>query len=611
MCKLQENGSVIPAGHKTADGTDTDSNGQLTDHEVTLHEVAVRVHSAFNGQTRKVPLEILWTRKIAEDTPLANHVSMIKEKLYGADKHTLKKFEGGDTWQNFRPELEHSRLLNLKGQSEPFDAHSRELADMTSNAIDLLQCMIQQRADSYVPLNEDKHSRKVWTQPVIIVQGDAAGILLQKARARANGTRSTKSKVVPCLSPVYAEVMDEFGLTGVATYPVFMGSWWMALSLHEFDDWRQDYLSILDYTFFFEYNVDQATGSTSLSPLGEQVAAVWDMPDLPQELQTRRSHMLCSMAFFDLKRRHEAEFRNQNSDGCTVWVHKDRDTWRDFKALDSGGYPHYLSFALGAAGRDDMMLAGLVNDWIDLGPDLRYQECNQSVFALTRGSLAMNDLAQCYERTIWMINASFISEERHAGCISIVAACIWSLCAHRHDVWRYYSLAYDTCSALQSLDLYKIAELADCYTPDFTLINLSDAKMIDVPRRSYSYQVHINHTEHKGSILLHTTICDAVKSGLLPASVINYQIILPLLLRTGQIDDSTFLSYMDHHYCTHFAEIMRSGHRDGFSHAYSRAIAALVMEEWWSGLYFAIGIGSLIEAQPDHIANDRTHQATS
>ncbi|KAF7943864.1 uncharacterized protein EAE97_005934 [Botrytis byssoidea] len=337
------------------------------------------------------------------------------------------------------------------------------------------------------------------------------------------------------------------------------------------------------------------------------MAAIWDMPELSRKLQIRRSHMLCSMAFFNLKRRHESDFLNQDTDGRTVWIHKDRDIWRDFKALDSAGYSHYFSYALGAPRRDDMMLAGLVNDWIDLGPDLRYQECNQSVFALTRGSLTINDLTKCYERTVWMLNASFDSEERHVGCNGIVGTCIWQLSNHRHDLWRYYSLAYDNCSVAQQLDLYKIANLADCYASDFTPRTLSDAKAISISRQDYPYRVRVNEIEHKGSIMLHTAVCDAVKSELLPASVIDYQIVLPLLLRTGQIDEATFLSYMDHHYCDHFADIMRYGHADRFSHAYARAIAALVMEGWWSGIYLAISIGSLIEAQPDHIANDRPH----
>lgn len=172
-------------------------------------------------------------------------------------------------------------------------------------------------------------------------------------------------------------------------------------------------------------------------------------------------------------------------------------------------------------------------------------------------------------------------------------------------MWRYYSLAHDNCSVAQQLDLYKLANPADFYASNFTPRTLSDAKAISIPRQDYSYHVRVDKIEHKGSITLHTTVCDAVKSELISASVIDYQIVLPLLLRTGQIDEAAFLSDIDQHYCDHFVDIMRSGHADGFSHAYVYAIAVLVMEGWWSGIYLAIGIGSLIEAQPDHIANDR------
>ena len=54
---------------------------------------------------------------------------------------------------------------------------------------------------------------------------------------------------------------------------------------------------------------------------------------------------------------------------------------------------------------------------------------------------------------------------------------------------------------------------------------------------------------------------------------------------------------------------MRSGHANDFARPYGKAIAALTMEQWWHGMYFAIGAGSLIEAQPDRIAGDRAHPA--
>ncbi|TGO39667.1 hypothetical protein BHYA_0049g00020 [Botrytis hyacinthi] len=619
MIVLHEEGQVVPAERRIVvepegcsgqshiislitniAGVDDDSS--FANHKMIVPEVATRIH---NGKTLNIPLEVLWTRKSAEHTPLANHVSSIKKGSYVASEHTPYQHGGEQSWNFERFELR--KMVEFGMQSRPSDTHSIELMEMTSNAIDSLRDIIRQRAKRSKPLDKSNRVNRVWAQPIAIVQGDAVDMMLQRAWMGANSGHSTKSKVVSCHSPLYAEVMDEFGLTGVANYPVFMSTWWISLLMHDFDDWRQDYLAILDYNFFLEYNLDQVTGAQFLSPLGKDMAAIWDMPELSNELQIRRSHMLCSMAFFDLKRRHESDFLNQDTDGRTVWIHKDRDVWRDFKALDSAGYSHYFSYALGAPGRDDMMLAGLVNDWIDLGPDLRYQECNQSVFALTRGSLTINDLTQCYERTVWMLNASFDSEERHVGYNGIVGTCVWQLGNHRHDLWRYYSLAYDNCSVAQQLDLYKIANLADCYASDFTPRTLSDTKVISLPRKDYSYHVRVDNFEHQGSIMLHKTVCDAVKSKLIPASVIDYQIILPFLLRIGKIDEATFMRYMDRRYCNHFADIMRSGHADGFSHAYARAIAALVMEGWWSGIYFAIGIGSLIEAQPDHIANDRPH----
>ncbi|PHH79854.1 hypothetical protein CDD80_3587 [Ophiocordyceps camponoti-rufipedis] len=197
--------------------------------------------------------------------------------------------------------------------------------------------------------------------------------------------------------------------------PVFLGSWWMRLLLRDFDDWTQDYLSILDYSFFLEYNVDQMGRGPSSDPLMREILALWDMTGLSPELPI---------------------FRSRESTGKTVWVHASRDAFRDFKALDSGGFAHYLSFAPGVAGRDDMMLAGLVNDWVDLGPDLRYQECCQSVFALTRGSLALRDLLSCYERTLWMLNASLVSGERLVGWMTLVGTCVWQLVNHRQDITR-------------------------------------------------------------------------------------------------------------------------------------------------------------------------------
>ncbi|WP_234327116.1 hypothetical protein [Streptomyces sp. NRRL WC-3742] len=49
--------------------------------------------------------------------------------------------------------------------------------------------------------------------------------------------------------------------------------------------------------------------------------------------------------------------------GLAAWVYRDRDTWRDMKAADSGYFTYHLSFLPNHAGRDDMMLTGLVADW--------------------------------------------------------------------------------------------------------------------------------------------------------------------------------------------------------------------------------------------------------
>jgi hypothetical protein len=403
--------------------------------------------------------------------------------------------------------------------------------------------------------------------------------------------------------------MDEFGFSGVAAYPVFsLGSWWMSFLINDFPDWRQDYLAILTYSFYLEYNVDTARlERPDAARFATEVTCVWDMPNLSEDLQIRRSHMACSMAFFDTKRKHEATLRNRPSDGLTAWVHRDRDRWRDFKALDSGGYPHYLSFAKGTPGRDDMMLSGLVNDWVDLGPDLRNEECNQSVLTLTQGSLAMCDLLDCYQRTVWMLNAQFHSDERYAGCMATIGACVWELCNHRQDVWRYYALAFELCTEVKSLDLYRACELADCYTPELLPTNPIRAQISPPDRRRLPYNILIDGKEHSGDIALHRSICDAVRVGLLPRSVVEYQFVIPMLLRQRRISPESFLDYMDRAYCDHFATVLRSGYTCGFEYTYCRAVAALVMEQWWTGMYFAIGAGSLIEAQTGLVAGDRAH----
>ncbi|PFH62939.1 hypothetical protein XA68_10992 [Ophiocordyceps unilateralis] len=559
-------------------------------------EVAARVHSRYEDQ-KPMPFGVLWTRKIIQQSPLATHITNVKEKLYGPG---LQDAPGDD--KTCESAL---KLLIKEARNISSGTHSSDLVDMTENALELLREIMEARGDATAP--SEKHALRKVTARQVSIGDDAVMNILRRARAGANGNCCTKSKVAACTSPAYAEVLEQFGLQGVAAYPVFLGSWWAAHLLGDFDDWRQDYLAILDYSFFFEYNVDKVVLGQSSSALMKEILALWDMPGLSHELRVRRAHMLISLSFFDLKRTHESAFHGRKTDGLTVWVHASRDLFRDFKALDSGCFAHYLSFAPGVAGRDDMMLSGLVNDWVDLGPDLRYQECNQSVFALTRGSLALDDLVRCYERTVWMLNASFVSDQRHVGCMAFVASCVWELINHRQDVWRYYSLAYDVCSALEPLNLDKIANLAECYTTDLKPRKVPDANELSFPYQTYPYLTRVNAIDHEGLVMLPTELCDSVASGLLPKSVIDYQVILPHLLRQGEIGAEVFLSHMDGHYCAHTAAILRSGHRHNFCRPYGRALAALIMHQWRSGLFFAMGIGSLVDATADYIANDRLH----
>ncbi|PHH65693.1 hypothetical protein CDD81_1779 [Ophiocordyceps australis] len=571
-----------------------------TEDEVAPRDVLTRVHQGSPCQDQRIPLAVLWTRKAIRNSPLAKHVSAANKRLYGP-KHSTSKTATQDAI--YPPLLGLKQLAATAMDSEPFSEWSQGLVDMTQNSLSILGEIIKTRTEHKAQLEKPK--RRVWPQS-IAVGDDAAGAMLHQAALASS--RCTKSKVGPCYSPAYVKVMQEFGLAGVATNPVFLGTWWMSLMLQDYNDWRQDYVCMLGYTFYFEYNIDKLPRSKqSSASVMKQVRALWDMPNLAEDLRLRRLHMLCSFDFFDLKRRHEAAFSGHKTDGATAWVHANRDTWRDFKALDSGGYAHWLSFAPGDAGRDDMMLSGLVNDWVDLGPDLRYQECNQAVFALTRASLKMQDLLECYERTVWMLNASYATPRRHVGFLTSMAACMWQLCNHRQDVWRYYALGHQVCLAAQSRQLYKVANLAECYDRHLKPRDVPEARVLTIPRKDYTFNVDVNGVEHTGVVKLHATLCEGVELGLIPRSMVDFEIILPLLLRRLEIDANVFMRWMDARYCSHFADVVRSGHKSGFCRTYGQAIGALVMEQWWSGQFLAMGVGSLIDAQPDRIAQDRAH----
>ncbi|WP_245689671.1 hypothetical protein [Streptomyces chattanoogensis] len=454
-------------------------------------------------------------------------------------------------------------------------------------------------------------SEQVGLVPVV-VGADPVGALVARARLGENAGRSTKSKLSQCDAAEWTAVMEEFGLQGVAAYPNFaLGSWWMGLLSDDYGDWRQDYLAILDYSFYVEYNVDTAYGDRK-DRLKREILSLWDMPDLPADLQARRAHVAADLAYFDTKRRDEADTSDLTTTGLTAWVYHDRDHWRDLKAVDSGIFGHYLSFVPGPAGRDDMMLTGLTNDWVDIGPDLRHQECGQSVLALTRGSLVMDDLLDCYERTVWMLNTQWtdtgsIRAERYAACMETLGTCLWQMGNHRQDPWRYYALTFDLCQAAQERELYAVGQLADCYAQDLTPITPTGTLRVRVPRRSLPFTVGVGSIRHTGTVSLHTAVCTAVETGVLPMATVEQQFIIPWLLRERRISPSAFLTYMDRTYCRRFSQIMRSGYANDFRRPYGEAIGALVMEQWWHGMYFAIGAGSLIEAQPDHVAGDRVN----
>ncbi|MEV7023362.1 hypothetical protein [Kitasatospora sp. NPDC093558] len=548
------------------------------------------------GSGASAGLDVLWTRHRAAGSRLADHVAAVRR---GAAR------DGGWVCD---PEATLAAMSHAPAAwGERFAPWMRDCAEMVKHGRALLAEIRTIRRGGAGPAGQGQ----VALVPVT-VGADPVGALVARARLGENAGRSTKSKLSRCSSADWAAVAAEFGLQGVAEYPNFaLGSWWMGLLSDDYDDWRQDYVAILDYSFYLEYNVDTAYGDGD-DRLKREILALWNMPDLPADLQARRAHVAANLAYFDTKRRDEADTSDLPTTGLTAWVYHDRDHWRDLKAVDSGIFGHYLGFVPGPAGRDDMMLTGLTNDWVDIGPDLRHQECGQSVLALTRGSLVMADLLDCYERTVWMINTQWTEEggirpERYAACMETLGTCLWETGNHRQDMWRYYALGYDLCRAAFERDLYLSGQLADCYGEDLTPITPPSPLRVRVPRRSLPFRVDVGGVRHSGRVDLHTAVCDAVGSGVLPMGVVEQQFIIPWLLRERRITAEAFLTHMDRTYCRHFAQIMRSGHANDFGREYGEAIAALAMEQWWHGMYFAIGAGSLIEAQPGHIAGDRSH----
>ncbi|WP_141332388.1 hypothetical protein [Myxococcus sp. AB025B] len=436
--------------------------------------------------------------------------------------------------------------------------------------------------------------------------------ILQRARAGANQGRSTKSSEVSgCTHPLWRQTMNEHGLRGTASYPTFSVAVLGGLSTGEFGDWRQDYLATLIYGFYVEYNVDMSEDEHH-NHFVRDLLLLWDLPDLPSELRVRRAHQLADMAFIDAKRKSEAALRAVPTSGDKAWVFRDRDLWRDFKACDSAMFGHYLSSVPGTTGRDELMLTGLVQDWADLGPDLRYGECAQSVLTLTRGSVSTTALIECYERTVWQFNAAFtpgaaLKPERFPLMVIIMDVCIWQASDHRHDIWRYFAIASSACALIQERDLYKACQLADCYSRELEPTVPTSPARVSVPRRPWRYEVTVAGRRHSGTLELHAALVDAVENGWMPMASVEHFLVIPRLLVLRAISPGEFLAHMDQHTCEQHAIIVRAGYRCDFNRQFTTARILLVMEQWWSGINFAIGIGSLIEAQPGQTAQDRLH----
>ncbi|WP_231655610.1 hypothetical protein, partial [Streptomyces clavuligerus] len=547
-------------------------------------------------------LDVLWVRRRAAGSALAAHVAEVRGRL------ALGPVSPGPGGWVYDPEKTLATMRrDPAAWGERYAPWMRECAEMVEQGRLLLGEIRGVRgADVGVSA-----SGRVGLVPLRI-GADRVGALVGRALLGENGGRSTKSNLAPCGDPRWTAVRQKFGLQGVGEYPNFAaGCWGGGLMPDTYDDWRQDYVAMLIYGFYLEYNIDTAYGGAE-NRLKNEILALWDMPGLPPDLRARRAQVAADLAFFDRKRRDEADVHDRSTSGLAAWVYRDRDLWRDFKACDSGYFTYYLSFLPGTRGRDDMMLTGLVADWSDIGPDLRFQESGQSVLALTRGSVTMPDLLACYERTVWMFNTHWTEEggiraERHAACMAVLAVGPWLLGNHRHDVWRYYSLAADLCAAARQRDLYASGQLADCYTEDLTPTLPPGRPRVHVPRRDLPFSVEIDGTRHTGSVGLHTAICDAVADDVLPMDIVTYEFVVPWLLSEGRISPASFLGYMDSTYCHHFAQLMRTGHASDFERSFTEPVVALIMEQWWHGMYFAIAAGSLVEAQPGRVADDRAH----
>jgi hypothetical protein len=203
--------------------------------------------------------------------------------------------------------------------------------------------------------------------------------------------------------------------------------------------------------------------------------------------------------------------------------------------------------------------------------------------------------------------AARIKPERFPMLSMSMCVSVWDMTNHRHDVWRYYALAVEACAQVLDRDLYQSCQLADCYSKELEPIAPVNSTSVIVPRRPLHYNVTVAGKRHSGQVEIHAAVADAVKNGTLPREAVEYQYIIPTLLFHKDINSSEFMSYMDQHYCAHFAIMMRAAHDANFNKEFIEASSSLVLEQWWSGIIYAIGVGSLVEAQPGTVANDRVH----
>ncbi|GEN09900.1 hypothetical protein SAMN05443572_107194 [Myxococcus fulvus] len=572
-----------------------------------VHAKPIIIGESPNTPFNESVVDVLHSRKKIEGSVFANHISRLRERLYGA----AARDEAPIPW-SFDPQGARRVIRDdPRALGEEFEERTRECSEMIENGCTLLEHIHRLRTQG-ADAGVSPGTGPAWR---VNVSGEDGLVqeLLDRAKAGANRGLSTKaSGVSGCAHPLWIQLMDEYGLRGAAAYPIFaVGVWISGLSSGEFDDWRQDFIVTLIYGFYLEYNLDAFEDPRGRHFLRD-LTCMWDVPDLPAELRARRTHLLAQLAYVDAKRRSEAALRSVPTNGLMAWAFRDRDAWRDFKACDSSMFGHLLSSVPGNRGRDDLMLTGLTQDWADLGPDLRNGECAQSVLTLTRGSLSAASLITCYERTVWMLNALLtadagVQRSRSSLMITCMDINVWNSGAHRHDVWRYFTLAADACAWVQERDLYKSCQLEDCYTRDFEPTLPRGSSRVTVRRRSLPYSVTVHGRRFSGAVELHTVVADAVVRGLLPREYVEYQYVIPKLYIGKALTPSEFISHMDRVYCEQSATIMRAALQADFSEAFATALILFVMEQWWAGFNLAFGVGSLIEAQPGHTANDRVH----